>query len=72
MATCPNCKATLSCGCQKKKASDGKAVCNNCLSAYEKKLKGVTAATTKNVWQQPEQPYVPEGWKSTKPPQTNK
>lgn len=36
--TCPNCKKTLTCGCQKKKASDGKDVCVNCISAYENSL----------------------------------
>ena len=32
---CPNCKARLSCGCQKRKASNGAAVCTNCVSKYE-------------------------------------
>lgn len=32
---CPNCKKKLSCGCQKRTASDGKKVCTNCLSSYE-------------------------------------
>lgn len=35
MSTCPNCGKSLSCGCQKKKASDGKVVCANCISKYE-------------------------------------
>ena len=39
MSQCQNCKTTLSCGCQRKKASDGKQVCSNCINAYEKKLK---------------------------------
>ena len=39
MSTCPNCKAKLSCGCQKRKASDGKQVCSTCLSKYEQNLK---------------------------------
>ena len=30
MATCPNCGKTLSCGCQKKKLSDGKIGCSSC------------------------------------------
>lgn len=38
MATCPNCKKKLSCGCQKRQASNGQMVCVNCLGAYEKKL----------------------------------
>ena len=36
---CPNCKSALSCGCQKRVASDGKQVCSSCLPAYENKLK---------------------------------
>jgi transcription elongation factor Elf1 len=36
---CPNCNAKLSCGCQKRTASDGKSVCSSCLSNYEQKLK---------------------------------
>lgn len=36
---CPNCNSQLSCGCQKRKASDGKEVCTNCLPFYEANLK---------------------------------
>lgn len=32
---CPNCDSQLSCGCQKRTASDGKEVCTNCMSFYE-------------------------------------
>lgn len=35
---CPNCKAAITCGCQKRTASDGKQVCSSCLPAYEKHL----------------------------------
>lgn len=35
MSTCTNCGAQLSCGCQKRKASDGKSVCANCVGRYE-------------------------------------
>lgn len=35
MATCPNCKKALSCGCQKRTASDGKQVCSNCIKTYQ-------------------------------------
>ena len=37
-ATCQNCKSKLSCGCQKRTASDGKPVCTMCLNAYESTL----------------------------------
>lgn len=39
MAQCSNCKRNLSCGCQKKTASDGKSVCNSCITEYENKIK---------------------------------
>ena len=38
MSVCPNCKATLSCGCQKKRASNGVFVCRSCINSYEKSL----------------------------------
>ena len=40
MSVCGNCKAKLSCGCQRRKASNGQQVCANCLAKYEAKLKG--------------------------------
>ena len=36
---CTNCNSKLSCGCQKRVASDGRQVCSTCLAAYENKLK---------------------------------
>jgi len=39
MSVCPNCKNQLSCGCQRRTASDGKQVCSNCLGQYEAQLK---------------------------------
>lgn len=35
---CPNCDSKLSCGCQKRRASDGKDVCTNCLALYESQI----------------------------------
>lgn len=35
---CPNCQTPLSCGCQKRKASNGNEVCSNCLAFYEASL----------------------------------
>ena len=35
MAQCSNCKKSLSCGCQKRKASNGTSVCSNCIGTYE-------------------------------------
>lgn len=39
MANCVNCGAKLSCGCQRKTASDGKQGCVQCIPAYEQGLK---------------------------------
>jgi hypothetical protein len=38
MSQCLNCNSKLSCGCQKRLASDGKQVCSKCLAAYEQKV----------------------------------
>ena len=35
---CPNCNTALSCGCQRRTASDGKEVCSSCVQAYEHNL----------------------------------
>lgn len=37
MAKCGNCGKSLSCGCQKRKASDGASVCSSCVANYEKR-----------------------------------
>jgi hypothetical protein len=39
MSTCLNCKARITCGCQKRTASNGQQVCSSCLASYEAKLK---------------------------------
>jgi hypothetical protein len=39
MSACPNCKANLSCGCQRRTASNGQQVCTSCIANYEAKLK---------------------------------
>lgn len=38
MQQCNNCKAALSCGCQRRVATDGKAVCTKCQASYEAQL----------------------------------
>jgi transcription elongation factor Elf1 len=45
MATCPNCKKTLSCGCQRRTASNGSTVCSSCLASYEKTLNPTAQST---------------------------
>lgn len=39
MANCNNCGSKLGCSCKKRKASDGKSCCVNCIKNYEKQLK---------------------------------
>ena len=41
MSQCSNCNKTLTCGCQKRNASNGVQVCSNCLSSYESQIKNV-------------------------------
>jgi len=49
MSQCPNCKSKLSCGCQKRVASNGAQVCTMCLNAYEQTLKVQKAVKTTNT-----------------------
>jgi hypothetical protein len=54
MATCSNCKSKLSCGCQRRTASDGAATCTSCLASYEAGLiqrqTMATVSQTNQVW----------------------
>jgi hypothetical protein len=54
MATCSNCKTKMSCGCQKRSASDGKSVCSKCVTSYEADLKQrktmAKVSQTNQVW----------------------
>ena len=54
MSQCSNCKTQLSCGCQRRTASDGTSVCGSCLSTYEAKLQNQTQPKQTSV-QQPNQ-----------------
>jgi hypothetical protein len=47
MQTCNNCKAGLSCGCQRRVASNGTNVCTNCIAKYEAAL--VAARNKQNL-----------------------
>jgi hypothetical protein len=38
MQQCLNCGAKITCGCKRRHASDGKLVCVNCITDYEKSL----------------------------------
>jgi len=54
MATCSNCKKNLSCGCQRRTATDGKSVCSNCITSYEANLNQrqtiASVSQTNQVW----------------------
>jgi hypothetical protein len=39
MSKCLNCGVQLSCGCKKRKASNGSSACASCLAKLELKLK---------------------------------
>jgi hypothetical protein len=44
-SACQNCGAALSCGCQKRTATNGAAACSNCVSA----LNATIAAAAKDI-----------------------
>lgn len=46
MSACLNCGNKLSCGCQKRVASDGKSTCSTCLTTYENQLKKIKNTVT--------------------------
>jgi len=48
MSVCANCSKKLSCGCQRRTASNGKSVCSNCLTSYEATFNN-KSETTVNV-----------------------
>jgi hypothetical protein len=44
MAICTNCNTNLSCGCQRRTASDGKECCTECIQQYEAKIQNIKIA----------------------------
>lgn len=48
MNNCPNCNSQITCGCQKKTASDGKQVCSACIQKYEQTLHELKLEMKKN------------------------
>lgn len=52
-SSCPNCGATLSCGCQRRQATNGAGACSNCVAALNAKIaatKVVTPQAQPTVW----------------------
>lgn len=45
-AICPNCKTKLSCGCQRRTASNGVTACSSCIGSLEKELKKAKSTVT--------------------------
>jgi hypothetical protein len=56
MATCANCGATLSCGCQKRTLANGSQGCTNCANKTQKIVKPAATKSTatktpdKQIW----------------------
>lgn len=46
---CSNCKSKMTCGCQKRTASNGTPVCSNCVAAYENSLKREAKSNAQNI-----------------------
>ena len=44
--TCSNCGTILTCGCQRKIASDNTACCDACLEAYEKSIQSTNSPSS--------------------------
>lgn len=45
-SSCPNCGARLSCGCQRRQASNGAGACSNCVAALNAKIAADKQAAT--------------------------
>jgi hypothetical protein len=48
MQKCLNCDSQITCGCQRRHATDGKLVCTKCIADYEKKLAELKQANSNN------------------------
>jgi hypothetical protein len=59
MASCPNCKATMTCGCQKRTLPNGKIGCTSCVNKKPSATvsnKEITTAQTVSISTVPVQP----------------
>jgi hypothetical protein len=48
MQKCLNCDSQITCGCQRRHATDGKLVCTKCLTDYENKLEELRQQSQNN------------------------
>jgi hypothetical protein len=62
MSHCSNCQKPISCGCQRRTASNGKSCCSSCISQVE-------ASLNTNVGAPQNKPYI---WDIPKPQFKNK
>jgi hypothetical protein len=46
MQKCLNCDSQITCGCQRRHATNGKLVCTKCLADYEKTLQELKQTTS--------------------------
>mgnify|MGYP003351488960 CR=1 FL=1 len=58
MATCLNCRRKLSCGCQKRTASDGTSACSSCIASYNAKLTSHQPTPKPELKVQPRNPII--------------
>jgi hypothetical protein len=53
-STCANCGARMSCGCQRRQATNGASACSTCVASLNARLAAETSATNptsiKPVW----------------------
>jgi len=54
---CPNCKAKLTCGCQKRSAPNGKQCCSNCINQCNNAAGLPTVPQVRKAY--PKTPYTP-------------
>ena len=55
---CSNCGTELSCGCQKKVATDGQKVCTHCIANYESSIRPhLTNENQQYIWDIPHNYY---------------
>lgn len=67
MAKCANCGANMSCGCQKRAASNGTSACSSCISGLESKLALAKQAATQIAQTAP----APQQWGANRYNKTN-
>lgn len=61
MAHCSNCQKPITCGCQKRTASNGRSCCSSCIVAYENSINSNAVKKSEPyIWD------IPKGYIQTK------